>query len=265
MRLILENWRYNSFDSSGHRCYTSGAIEQEKPILYNGITKHLFAWTSWVKRLRVVFLVITINRKANQIIHKRWSNKPCEQQLFYDARAIVFYPTHIYEHNTRILRPETKSLQAPYIYIYTLFSGKRLSNRKETSCLPLLNADFEPIGSLKPNLQQTECPLTNRLSYRGSSLKLELLFSTMPADVLAPGGARISAATVLSTKQYFHSSWSGFQWFIGWPDDFIQNGQWDLPALRTLKHIEAETKWLPFPDEIFRCTSCHVPHIYMLY
>ena len=27
---------------------------------------------------------------------------------------------------------------------------------------------------LKPNLQQTECLLTNRLSYRGSSLKLEL-------------------------------------------------------------------------------------------
>ena len=48
----------------------------------------------------------------------------------------------------------------------------RFSNRKETSCLPLLNAGFEPRGSLKPNLQQTECLLTNRLSYRGSSKNL---------------------------------------------------------------------------------------------
>ena len=32
----------------------------------------------------------------------------------------------------------------------------------------MLNAGFEP-WSLEPNLQQTECPLTNRLSYRGSN------------------------------------------------------------------------------------------------
>ena len=49
---------------------------------------------------------------------------------------------------------------------------KRFSNPKETSCLPLLHAGFEPRGSLETNLQQTECPLTNRLSYRGSSLNL---------------------------------------------------------------------------------------------
>ena len=48
-------------------------------------------------------------------------------------------------------------------------TGKRFSNQKETSCLPLLNAGFEPRGSLKPNLQQTICLLTNRLSYQGSS------------------------------------------------------------------------------------------------
>ena len=29
--------------------------------------------------------------------------------------------------------------------------------RKETSCLSLLNAGFEPRGRLEPNLQQTEC------------------------------------------------------------------------------------------------------------
>ena len=48
-------------------------------------------------------------------------------------------------------------------------TGKRFSNQKETSCLPLLNAGFEPRGSLQSNLQQTECLLTNRLSYWGSS------------------------------------------------------------------------------------------------
>ena len=48
-------------------------------------------------------------------------------------------------------------------------TGKRFSNQKETNCLPLLNAGFEPRGSLKPNLQQTGCLLTNRLSYWGSS------------------------------------------------------------------------------------------------
>ena len=47
-------------------------------------------------------------------------------------------------------------------------------SKGETSCLPLLNAGFEPKGSLKPNLQQIECRLTNWLSYQGSSWKLEL-------------------------------------------------------------------------------------------
>ena len=59
-----------------------------------------------------------------------------------------------------------------YIYIYTcllllismLWRRQAFSNRTETGCLALLNA-----GSLEPKLQQTECPLTNRLSYRGSS------------------------------------------------------------------------------------------------
>ena len=34
--------------------------------------------------------------------------------------------------------------------------------------------DSNPSGSQTPSRQQTECPPTNRLSYRGSSLKLEL-------------------------------------------------------------------------------------------
>ena len=51
-------------------------------------------------------------------------------------------------------------------------TGKRFSNRKETSCLPLLKAGFEPRGSQTTIRQQTECLLTNRLSYRGSSKNL---------------------------------------------------------------------------------------------
>ena len=43
---------------------------------------------------------------------------------------------------------------------------------KETSCLPLLNAGFEAGKSQTPIRQQTECTLTNRLSYRGSSKNL---------------------------------------------------------------------------------------------
>ena len=67
--------------------------------------------------------------------------------------------------------------QARAIYIFVVVNFDALaqasdfSNQKETSCLPLLNAGFEPKGSLKPNLQQSIFLLTNRLSYRGSSLK----------------------------------------------------------------------------------------------
>ena len=49
--------------------------------------------------------------------------------------------------------------------------SKPFSNRKKTSCL-LLNAGFEAGKCETPNRQQTEWPLTNRLSYRGSSKNL---------------------------------------------------------------------------------------------
>ena len=59
-----------------------------------------------------------------------------------------------------------------YIYIFVVVNFDALAQASDfriESCLPLLNAGFEPRGSLKPNFQQTECLLTNRLSYRGSS------------------------------------------------------------------------------------------------
>ena len=63
------------------------------------------------------------------------------------------------------------------VVIYTLAqasdlysgAGKRFSNWKETSGLPLPNAGFEAGKSQTPIRQQTKCPLTNQLSYRGSS------------------------------------------------------------------------------------------------
>ena len=48
-----------------------------------------------------------------------------------------------------------------------------ISNRKETSCLPLVRTESN-LASQEPTLQQTEFPLTNRLSYRGSSPRLSL-------------------------------------------------------------------------------------------
>ena len=69
------------------------------------------------------------------------------------------------------------------IYIYTSINtythvccvsgtGKRFSNRKETSCLPLLKAGFEAGKPETSNREQTQCPIINRLSYRESSKNL---------------------------------------------------------------------------------------------
>ena len=68
-------------------------------------------------------------------------------------------------------------------------TGTRFSNRKETGCLPLLNAGFEPRGSLKHNLQQTECLLTNRLSYQGSSLKA---WTRQPVPMISKHSAHLT-------------------------------------------------------------------------
>ena len=50
--------------------------------------------------------------------------------------------------------------------------GKWFSNGTETSCLPLWNAGFQAGKSQTPIRQQTECPLTSRLSYRRSNKNL---------------------------------------------------------------------------------------------
>ena len=68
---------------------------------------------------------------------------------------------------------------------------------------PLLNAGFEAGKSETPNRQQTECPLTYRLSYRGSSKNLnstsrpfdEWAFS--PLDFTADWLSHLALATWL--------------------------------------------------------------------
>ena len=47
-----------------------------------------------------------------------------------------------------------------------LYHREVISNQKETSCLPLLNAGFEPWKSETPNNQQTEWTLINWRNYR---------------------------------------------------------------------------------------------------
>ena len=54
-------------------------------------------------------------------------------------------------------------------WIWCSGTGRQFSNRKETSCFPLLYARFKAGKSETPNCQKSECPLTKRLSYRGSS------------------------------------------------------------------------------------------------
>ena len=70
-----------------------------------------------------------------------------------------------------ILKNDDDYISSSYTYMFVVNFGAlagRGKNRNQTSCLSLLNPGFEP-GSLEPNPQQTKFPVTNRLSYRGSS------------------------------------------------------------------------------------------------
>ena len=67
------------------------------------------------------------------------------------------------------------------LLISMIWHRQAIFERKQTSCLPLLNAGFDPRGSLEPNLQQTECPLTNRLNYQGSTWSSEKLEVDSPS------------------------------------------------------------------------------------
>ena len=77
-------------------------------------------------------------------------------------------------------RGSSKNLNSTYIHIYMFvvvnFDALAQASdiRIERIVFLCWRQDSNPSGSQTPNRQQTECPLTNRLSYRGSSLKLEL-------------------------------------------------------------------------------------------
>ena len=86
----------------------------------------------------------------------------------------IFLPLHIYRYIYAYIHACMHACINAYIHVccwsyWCSGTGERFSNRKGTSCLPLLNAGFEVRKSETPNRQQTECPLTNRLSYRGPS------------------------------------------------------------------------------------------------
>ena len=76
----------------------------------------------------------------------------------------AYIHTYIYTCIHTYVRTYVRAYIHAYIHVRCLFlcsgTGKRFSNRKESGCLPLLNA--EPEGkSMTPNRQQAECPLTN--------------------------------------------------------------------------------------------------------
>ena len=62
------------------------------------------------------------------------------------------------------------------LLILMLWYRQAIFESKGNKLLALLNTGFEPRGSLEPNLQQTECPLTDRLSYQGSSTLISRVF-----------------------------------------------------------------------------------------
>ena len=86
---------------------------------------------------------------------------PYDQQAFSPPDPTAIWHSHL--------------ALAIYIFVDVNFDAlaqaSGFSNLKETSCLPLLKAGFESRGSQTPFRQQTECLLTKRLSYLGSSLK----------------------------------------------------------------------------------------------
>ena len=73
-----------------------------------------------------------------------------------------------------------------------LWHRQASSTPKETSCLPLLNAGFEAGKSETPNRQQTECPPTNRLSYRGS----RKTWTQQPVPIMSEHSAHLTSLPI---------------------------------------------------------------------
>ena len=88
-------------------------------------------------------------------------------------------------HCHKAFAPRFGDIHVCCCYFRSSGTGNRFSNVNETSCLPLRNIWFEP-GSLKTNLPQTECPLTNWLSYQGSNQTLNSIARPYEQRALSP-------------------------------------------------------------------------------
>ena len=142
--------RQTIFESKGDKLFTSA----ECRIRTQG-SKHLFA------------------SKLNACWQTDWSIQDQANKLELDSPSLwsaSIQPT--WPHCHLAFAPGSSDIHICCCEFRCSGTGKRFSNRKETSCLPLLKAGFEPRGSQTPIRQQTECLLTNRLSYRGSSKNL---------------------------------------------------------------------------------------------
>ena len=99
--------------------------------------------------------VVTLNLSGNGELFGKYSeiwiniSEYIENHLFFGTKFCAIITSQL----------------ALTIYMFTVVTSDALPRAESEgdNCLPLLNAGSNPI-SLEPNLQQTVCPLTNRLS-----------------------------------------------------------------------------------------------------
>ena len=108
------------------------------------------------------------------------------------------------------------------LLILMLWHRQAISNRKETICLPLLNARFEAGHSETPNRQQTECTLSNRLSYEGSytsnihvcAFQIKIQHKIFCSHICVQHLVKFSEALKLKKKTIL-------KWCPDWPSPFV--------------------------------------------
>ena len=139
------------------------------------LTSLPFGFRTWLWRYTCLLLLISMLWLRQAIFESKGdklsSSAESRIRTWKSQRHLIASRLNAHSQTDWAIEDQAKKLELNSSSRRCSGTGKRYSNRKETSCLPLLRAGFEPRGSLKPNLQQTECLLTNQLSYRGSSLK----------------------------------------------------------------------------------------------
>ena len=125
-------------------------------------------WHSHLALAIYIFAVVNFDvlAKANdiqierrQVVFLCWMQDSSPEDLWNPISSTLnaCWQTHwAIDYQAKTLAPGSGDIHICWCWFRCSDTGKRFSNRKEISCLPLLNAGFEPRGSLKPNLQQTE-------------------------------------------------------------------------------------------------------------